>query len=172
MPEDWCFGNLRALHCSQSRYGSIFTDNIYKGNDDEPYGPVKPNQVEGEKKVKHLWGDGEAAVNVDIIGLDGGNPKRRVSLSAPSPQLHLPAQVPEKTDSIKQIDSTRTRLTHPPNRRDPQSQMIRAYAVRRLAPLPTHPPPFCATETPSSSCVRGLHPTLAHFRSRRRPGLC
>ena len=54
------------------------------------------------------------ATRVDNIeGLDERNPKRRVSLSASSPQLHLLPQVQERTDSIERIDSTRARLTPP-----------------------------------------------------------
>ena len=63
--------------------------------------------------------------------VDGGNLKRGVSLSAPSYQLHLLSQI--------------------------QGRIARAYAVHPIPPLP----PFSATGTPSSSCMREMCPPRA-----------
>ena len=60
--------------------------------------------------------------------IDGGNLKQRVSLFAPSYQLHPLSQV--------------------------QGQIAWAYAVQPIPPLP----PFSATGTPSSSCMREMCP--------------
>ena len=83
----------------------------------KPYnGPYdrNPNRAEGKENPKKPNNTGAVGwvatvtVSVDKIeGLngEGGVMKRRISLSAPSSQLHLSPQVPEHTDT-EQIDST------------------------------------------------------------------
>src|SRR5579863_9439645 len=53
MFDSQCFGILGVFRCSNLLYGKVHTDHIYKGNNNEPYGPYNqnPNRAEGEKKL-------------------------------------------------------------------------------------------------------------------------
>ena len=93
--------------------------------------------------------------------------KRKMSLSAPSSQLHPSPQVPGHTDS-EQIDSALPqRLTSGNIAVSPKSKDT-AYVA---PPLPPHLPPFCVAGTPPSS-VHEVHPLSAPFRSWKQPWPC